>query len=186
MLVLEVQTGDKEEFSLFDGLIREVTVLDGATSTIYHWVNSDYLDRFGLETNLLTEEETETLTLSSLNHQRELTLDGEPYTEIWTRDTLAGMTDRLGDLIDRDGDYQRLVSTYGLDLGIFLANIEVPFLEDGVLPLNSNFMLALSNPLDFTTLAEILKLDIGFLYTDDISIQARLIGIHKILQTLDI
>ena len=106
MLIMEVITGDKPGFSLLDGLIREVVVLDTETNNIHHWVNTDYLQAYLLETDpRRTDEDIEALTLSSLVHTRSLDLEGKTYMESWSRHTLEEMTDKLGELL---GDKGRL------------------------------------------------------------------------------
>ena len=102
--------------------------------------------------------------------------------ESWSRHTLEEMTDKLGELLGEEG---RIVTTYPLDLGIFFTSLDVKFLEGSALDLNSSFMRALSNPLDFTTVTEVAKLDMDSLYSDNIPIQSRLISIAKVLKELN-
>lgn len=184
MFLMEILTEGKTGASFKDGLISEIVLLDVTTSTFHHLVNKTFLSQYvvGLDDSDLTDRDQELLTLGSTQYERTITVLENDYQELWRALPLEDIPDYIGDLLSTSPD-PTLVTTFIADVGILLTNLDLKFSEEGLVVTNPKFIQALSEAIDYYTLAHAYKLDSSAIYETD-SIQARLLAIATVMNTL--
>ena len=193
MIIFEVETDTREGLTLQDNIITELVVYNSLSQQVTHFVNEDCLHTYLIDVEEKPSEDTDrnpyldTLLAATTpsSSGSEFEFKGETYQEDYQLISLDDIPDKLVSLINQGDDPQRLISSYPVDSGLLLGGLDIPFLEDGLLAANPEFLDALGTLIDFSSIMEFLNMDVDSLYAEEVPVGLRLVGIEKILSTIN-